>query len=130
MSIIATVVKGALVLDQKVQAGVHKLAHSVASAYFKRSQTTEESAIENAETQSLRLESRRVDALAALHAKHKQELIRLHEGFDNELDLVDGRKLQLLGLASQQRAAAVHWQGTAICADLAAEAARKASEQL
>lgn len=130
MSIIATVVKGALALDQQVQAGIHKLAHAVASAYFKRSQATEEHAIENAEKQSLALERRRAEAAAAMLAAHKKALIRLHEGFDNELDLVDGRKILMLGQAAQQRAAAVDWQSTAICADLAAENARKAAAQL
>jgi methyl coenzyme M reductase beta subunit len=130
MSIISTVVKGALSLDQKVQGVVHKVAHSVATAYFKRSQTTEENALENAENQSLALERRRAQAAADLLAAQKKALIRLHEGFDNELDLVDGRKTMMLGQAAQQRAAAVDWQSTAICADLAAENARKAAGQL
>lgn len=130
MSIIAAVVKGALALDQQVQALVHKVAHGRASSYFQQSVTTEEQAIEAAEQGALRVERERAASAALMITRHLQALKRLHQDADNRLDLVDGRKQQVLGKAAQQRQAAVAWQGTAIRADLAAEAARKAAEQL
>lgn len=130
MSIIAVVVKGALALDQQVQALVHKVAHGRASSYFQQSVDTEEQAIEAAEFTSLQVERERAAGAALLIKRHKEAMTRLHEAADNKLDLVDGRKQQMLGKAVQQRQAAVGWQGTAIRADLAGEAARKAAEQL
>lgn len=130
MSIIATVVKGALVLDQKVQAVVHKLAHSMASDYFKWSQNTENKAIEEAEAAMLRVERDRAAGAALLIKRHKESMIRLHASADGTLELIDGRKAQMLAKAAQQRQTATACQGTAIRADLAGEAARKAAEQL
>ena len=130
MSIISTVVKGALALDQKVQAGVHKVAHAVATSYFKRSQNTENNALEDSEKASLRVERDRALAAARMIRRHKAELTQLHASADNTLELIDGRKAQMLAKAAQERAAAAVWQGTAIASDVAAEAARKAAEQL
>lgn len=130
MSIIATVVKAALVVDQRVQAVVHKIAHDRASWYFKTSQDTVDDAAVQTEYAQLQVERNRAAGAALLIRRHKEAMIRLHEDADNKLDLIDGRKQQLLGKASQQRAAAAGWQSTAIKADMAAEAARKAAEQL
>jgi hypothetical protein len=130
MSIIATVVKAALVLDQKVQAGVHKFAHAVASDYFQRAVDTENNAVLDAENKQLQLERLRASKAALLIKQHKAAMTRLHEGIDNELELVDGRKSQMLSKAKQERSSAVAWQSTAIRSDVAAEAARKAAEQL
>lgn len=130
MSIIAKVVKGALALDQKWQALVHTVAHSRASDYFQYSQDTEDKALAAAEYSSLQVERRRSAGAALLIKRHKEAMIRLHEDADNALDLIDGRKSQQLSKAAQQRAHAADYQSTAIRADVAAEAARKAAEQL
>lgn len=130
MSVISTIVKSALALDQKVQAGVHTVAHKLASLNFKQAQITEEDAISDAENKALQLERLRASKAAALVQQHKQALKRMHESVDNELELVDGRKAQALGKATQYRAVAAYWQSTAIRSDLAAEAARKATAQL
>ncbi len=130
MSIIAKVVKGALALDQKVQVVVRKGAHALASAAFKRAQGTEDNALAYAESKMLQLERLRASKADMLYRQHKVAMTQLHEGIDAELELVDGRKQQQLGKAAQERAGAVAWHNTAIRADVAAEAARKAAEQL
>lgn len=130
MSIIATVVKGALALEQQVQACVRTGAHQLATQYFGRAVETENHAIAEAEDKQLKLERLRASKADLLIRQHKQAMIRLHEGIDNELELVDGRKSQLLSKAKQERSTAASWQSTAIRADVAAEAARKAAEQL
>lgn len=130
MSIIATVVKGALALDQKVQGLIGKGAHALASRSFTASETVEALAIVQTEDAILKLERTRAQRAAALHEQFKRSLIQLHEGVDAQIELVEGRKYQWLAKAKQHKQNAVAWQGTSINAQVAAENARKAAQQL
>lgn len=130
MSMIATVVKAALALDQKVQGLVGKGAHALASRNFKASVETTDAAQSAAEEAILGLERSRAKRAAALHEQFKASLIRLHEGVDASIELVEGRKQQVLGKAKQYVETAAMWQATSINAQVASENARKAAEQL
>lgn len=130
MSIIATVVKAALAVDQKVQGGVSKVAHLFATRNFDEAGKVESLAIVKAGDTAIKLERVRAQRAADLIAAHKKAMIRLHEGIDAELDLVDGRKAQEMGRARQYRNNAAVWQGASIKAQLSAEAARRAAAQL
>lgn len=130
MSMIATVVKAALALDQKVQGLIGKGAHALASRNFQASTDTTTQAHEAHEDAVLALEQSRAKRAAALHEQYRASLIRLHEGIDAGIELAEGRKEQVLGKAKQLRNNAVVWQATSIAAQVAAENARKAAEQL
>lgn len=130
MSIIAKVVKAALAVDQKVQCVVRNGAQFLATRSFEEAGKVEAQALALAEESSINLERVRAKRASELIAKHKAAMIRLHEGIDAEQDLVDGRKVQELGRAAQHWNNAALWQDTSIKAQLAAEAARRAAEQL
>lgn len=130
MSIIATVVKAALALEQKVQGVIGKGAHELASRSFNHASRVEHLAVLQAVDDALAAERLRAKRAADLHAAFKAQLIKLHNSVDQELDLIDGRKQQELARAAQCRDNAGSWQGTAIQAQVAAENARKAAEQL
>lgn len=130
MSVIATVVKAALALDQKVQGLIGKGAHALASRNFRACSETILQAHRAAEDAILALEQSRAKRAAALHEQYRTSLIRLHEGIDASIELAEGRKEQTLGKADQHRNNAAMWQATSITAQVAAENARKAAEQL
>lgn len=130
MSVIATVVKAALALDQKVQGIVSKGAHALASRNFQAGETVEALALVQTEDAILKLERDRAKRSAALHAQFKASLIQLHAGVDAAIELAEGRKVQWLGKAAQHKQNAAQWQATSISAQVAAENARKAAEQL
>lgn len=130
MSTIATIVKAALALEQKIQGLIGTGAHALASRSFDHATRVEHLAVLQAVDDSLAAERLRAKRAADLHAAFKAQLSKLHSSVDQELDLIDGRKQQELARAAQYRDNAGTWQGTAIQAQVAAEAARKAAEQL
>lgn len=130
MSIIATAAKLALSLEQKVQVFAGKVTHEAASRQFNKAGEVEARSIVETEQSQLKLERRRAQVAANMIAAHKAALIRMHSAFDEELELVDGRKVQAMSKANQHRHDAGQYQALSIKAQTAAEAARKAAEQL
>ncbi len=130
MTIIATVARAVLAIEQKVQGLVAVHARATCHRNFDKAIQLDTEALADAEDCTLSLEQHRAKKAAALHEAYRASLIKLHEGVDASIELVHQRKLQAHAAANQRRAAAGTWLQTEIKADKAAEAARKAAEQL
>lgn len=130
MSAITKIVVVVLALDQKVQALIGKGAHALAGRSYAQGDAVLAAANKDRNATAKHLEVLRKGRITKLLARHKAELISLHEGIDSALNLNDSRFQQEVA-ASQQRkrnAAALH--NTAAKASINAEKARKAVQQL
>lgn len=130
MSIISTVVKAALSLEQSVQGAISKGAHLMESRNFNAGETAEQLALVRTEDTILNLERLRAKRATDLIQAHKRAMNRLHDEIDSEIELAQGYKLVLLGKARQHKQNAVLWQASSINAQVTAENARKAAAQL
>lgn len=130
MSIITSVVKSALVLEQRVQAVISKYSHNTAGRMYNKAGTVEALANVEAHDTSVSLERLRAKRAASMIARHKLELTNLHENIDAQIDLNDGRRLQELAHATQLRFTAGEWERRALDAKGVAEKARQAGDRL
>ena len=130
MSIITSVVKSALVLEQRVQAVISKYSHTTAGRVYDKAGKVETTAESEAKANALALERLRAKRAASMIARHKLELTNLHENIDAQIDLNDGRRLQELAHATQLRFTAGEWERRALDAKGVAEKARQAGDRL
>lgn len=130
MSIIASVVKAALSLDQRVQGLVSKGATALASRNFGAGEKAEALALVNAEDTILKLERIRAKCAIDLIEAHKRAMINLHSTVDARIEMADARKVQDLRKAQQYKQSAALCQSISINAQVAAENALRAIAQL
>lgn len=130
MSAITKVVVAVLALDQKAQALIGKGAHALAGKAYAKGDAVLAAAKSDSAATAAHLEALRKARITKLQARHKAELIALHEGIDSALDLNDARYQQELDAAQQRKRAAAGWHNTAARASINADKARKAVQQL
>lgn len=130
MSALTKVVVVVLALDQKVQALIGKGASALAGKAFAKGDAVLAASLKETTATANHLEALRKVRLVKLQAKHKAELIALHEGIDNAHDLNDGRHQQEIEAAKQRKRNAAALHNTAAKASVNAEKARKAVRQL
>lgn len=130
MSIITSAVKGALVLEQRVQAVISKYSNNSAGRVYNKARKAEAAAESEAKANEHSLERLRAKRAASMIARHKQELTNLHQNIDAQIDLNEGRRLQELAHVNQLLIDAGKWACRALSAKTVAEKARQAGDQL
>lgn len=130
MSAITKIVKVLLVLDKKIQTTIGTGAVALAGKAFAKGDAVYLQAFQAAIEQAEHLEGLRKVRLQKLQARHKAELVQLHEGIDAALELNDSRQAQELAASKQRKKDAANWHNTAARAAVSVTKADKAIKQL